>query len=147
MIEKRAIYFGLLFAFFLPIGMARGQSKEDYRAPADRPIDILHIALDLDVSLQAQSIQGKATMEFQPHREVSSFTLDAVDLKVTEVRELSDEGEPGKTLAFESTGKGLEIRFDQPLAREQKKRIEISPKATAIGSPASTGPTSSKRPN
>src|SRR5688572_23235794 len=109
MIEKRMIHACLLVGFVLS-GAAFGQTNEAYRAPADRPIDILHIALDLDVSLKTQSIRGTATIDFEPHRAVSTFTLDAVDLNVSQVREISAKGEPRKTLAFESTGKELEIR-------------------------------------
>ncbi len=125
MIEYPVIRVWFLLAFVL-FDVARGQSTEAYRVPADRPIDILHIALDLDVSLKTQSVSGKATLDFQPNRPVTSFTLDAVDLKVSEVRDVSAKGEPGKTLAFETTGKELEIRFEAPLTREQPKRIEIS---------------------
>ncbi len=106
------------------------QTEENLRTPKDRAIDVLHIKLDLDVSLKKQQIAGKAVMDFQPNRELSSFKLDAVDLKVLGVRRITADGQAGETLDFESTGQELEVRFDEPLKRNQKTRIEIAYEVT-----------------
>lgn len=101
------------------------QSTEPFRVPADRAIDVLHIRLDLDVSLEEQSVQGVATLDFSPNRELSSVALDAVDLKVSRV-DLINKGENNRSLEFENTGKELTVRFPEPLSREKESRIEIA---------------------
>ena len=124
MLKSRLIAGWLLIG--LLASLAQGQTSEAYRATADRAVDVLHIRLDLDVSLKEQTISGTATLDFEPHRPLSSLSLDAVDLKVSQVREMSAKGEPGKSLDFETTGKILIIRFAEPLPRGQKERIEIA---------------------
>ncbi len=125
MLENRSMPVWLLGCLFLNCA-ANVRAEEEYRAAADRPIDVLHIRLDLDVSLKNQSIAGTATIDFQPHREVSSLTLDAVGFEVSEVREISGQGKAGKPLAFENSGKELTVNFAEPLSRDQKRRIEIA---------------------
>ena len=123
---KNRVTLGWLLIGLIVSGVARGQTSEAFRAPADRPVDILHIRLDLDVSLKDKSISGSATIHFSPNRDISSFTLDAVDLDVSEVREVSETGQPGKSLTFEATGKELVVRFEKPLARGEAKRIAVA---------------------
>lgn len=101
------------------------QAEETYRVPVDRAIDILHIRLDLDVSLKKQTLSGTATIAFQPNRPVTSVTLNAVGLDVSTVRRLSSKGHPAK-LDFENTGQRLVVSFDHPLPRDQKEQIEIT---------------------
>src|SRR5688572_28431042 len=59
----------------------------DYRKYApDRPIDILHLALDVTPNFKRQTVAGKATLTFRPiSKPVQDIRLDAVDLTVTSV--------------------------------------------------------------
>ncbi len=115
-----------LVAVWIVGRFAQGQTNEAYRAPADRAADILHIRLDLDVSLKEQTIRGTATLDFEPIRPLSSLALDAVDFKISQVRDVSPKGEPGKNLDFENTGKQLVIRFAEPQKPGERRRIEIA---------------------
>jgi aminopeptidase N len=95
---KKGLITACLLGCLLFTGGSRAQSNEAYRAPADRPIDIQHIRLDLDVSLKNQSVSGTALIDFLPNRDGSSFSLDAVDLQVSQVREISAEGKAVKDI-------------------------------------------------
>jgi aminopeptidase N len=101
-------------------------ADEVIKAAADRPVDLLHIRLDLDVSLKKQEIAGTATIDFQPNREITSFTLDAIDHEVLGIRRISPEGATTGSVKFENTGKQIKINFGKKIARGQKERIEIS---------------------
>lgn len=99
-------------------------ADETLRTAADRPIDILHIRLDLDVSLKSKSVSGTATIDFQPNREVSSISLDAVGLDVTRVERIREGNK--QPLDFSSTGDSLLVEFQTPLDRQQQERIAIA---------------------
>lgn len=111
---------------WLGLGLGSLHAEEPLRVPVDRVLDILHIRLDLDVSLEKQTISGTATIEFEPNRPVSSFSLDSVGLDISTVRQLLPDGQPAKPLDFENTGKHLVVSYDDPLPRDQKQTIEIT---------------------
>lgn len=77
---------------------------EPLRTAADRPVDVVHLRLDLAVDLVAKSVSGAATIDFVPLRQVEAIRLDAVGLVVSEVT-----AGDGKKLTFDNTGTELVI--------------------------------------
>lgn len=55
------------------------------RFPRDRKVDALHIKLDLNVDLEKKFVDATASIEVAAMRDVSSITLDAIDLGVSKV--------------------------------------------------------------
>ncbi len=60
-------------------------AEDPTRFAADRPLDCLHIKLDLDVDLEAKHVEGTARIDLVALREVMTITLDAVDLETRSV--------------------------------------------------------------
>jgi len=112
----------LLLAFLLLVpSLASAQAP--LRVAADRPVDITHIRLDLDVSVEQKQVAGSATIDFSPLREIDHLTLDAVghDVSLVEyVRENATE-----PLNFENTGETLIVSFPESLSRGKPQRIRI----------------------
>ena len=100
------------------------QAQDSLRTAADRPVDIEHIRLDLDVSLKSESIRGVAVMDVRANRKTSSFSLDAVGLKVAGV--LRQLGPTLQRLKYVSDGKQIHVTFPKPLTRGKRERIHIS---------------------
>lgn len=114
----------LVFFLGLPAVPARA-ADEPYRTAADRPVDMLHIKLDLDVNLKEKTVAGTAFLDFQPLREIHTLELHAVDHEVQSVRGLPDGTRDVLDLRYENTGETLLVRFPQPVPRGQKWRIEV----------------------
>jgi aminopeptidase N len=106
-------------------------AEEPLRTATDRPVDIVHIRLDLDVSLKAQSVSGKATIDFAALRRVKTLALDAVNHEVKSVQLLSSKKGDGAQKAardvdFDNTGKQLLVTFPQPLERGEARRLIVT---------------------
>ena len=54
-----------------------------FRFPADRPVDSLHIRLNLNVDLKQKSVAGTASVDLDALRDVSTVTFDAANLDVS----------------------------------------------------------------
>jgi aminopeptidase N len=100
-------------------------AAEEFRAAADRPVDVRHIRLELEVSIAEKTVAGLAVLEFAPIRPLRSLTLDAVGHEVEQVLLLDEEGNPQGSLEFENTGEELQITFPEVLERDQLTRIGI----------------------
>ncbi|MCH7995694.1 MAG: M1 family metallopeptidase [Planctomycetes bacterium] len=101
---------------------------ETLRFPADRPVDILHIKLDLTVDIPKKFTGGSAEIRFVPLREVSSIRFDAVDFDVTRVT-LGVDGKSARPVEYSNDGEVIEILLgDRPLdpATRATVRIEYS---------------------
>jgi aminopeptidase N len=101
-------------------------AEEPLRTATDRPVDIVHIRLDLDVSLRDQRISGTATIDFTPLRRVTTLALDAVDHEVKSVKLLTVKGDGARDVDFDNTGKRLLVTFPQPLERGEARRLVIT---------------------
>lgn len=99
-------------------------AQDSLRTAADRPVDIEHIRLDLDVSLKSESVRGAAILDIRANRNTSSFALDAVGLKVAGV--MRQVGSTLQRLKYVSDGKQIHVTFAKPLARGKGERIHIS---------------------
>jgi aminopeptidase N len=113
----------LPFVFLLSLVPASAAEPERF-AP-DRPIDVERIDLDLDLDLKTKTIAGSATLTLRALRDVRSVTLDAVDLRISEVKLVRREGQAA--LRFDHDGKHL--RFDLGLAQGQRARVRVAYKA------------------
>ena len=84
----------------------------------DRPGQVNHIFLDLDLDIPNQSFTGTCTITITPVRKgIEELTLDAVDLNITSVS-IAQESQP-----FDYDSERLQINLVQPTAEEP---IEIA---------------------
>ncbi len=87
----------------------------------DRPCDIVHIALTLQLDLAQQSLQGTCATTVRAVQEaVPGLTLDAVDLQIVQVRQAG-----GTTLPYDYDGQRLRVTFPEPLQRCAATTVEV----------------------
>jgi aminopeptidase N len=85
----------------------------------DRPGQVEHIALDLDLDIAKQRYQGTCTIRLQPVRDgIDRLTLDAVNLDIASVKVGKTEQE------FDYDGKQLQVTLKQPT--QTGKSIELA---------------------
>ena len=99
-------------------------AEEELRTAASRPVDILHIRLDLDVKLKERTVAGSATIDFAAIQPARILSLNAVGHEVSRVL-VPGAGAESKSLSFENTGKTLDIDLGRTLARGDKLQIQI----------------------
>ena len=80
------------------------------RSAGDRPVDIRHLKLELDVDLEARRIAGTATLDLVVLRPLSTIRLDAVNHQLTAVRGRRGKDKPSG-LEFENTGREILIHL------------------------------------
>lgn len=102
----------------------QGFGEEPFRFAADRPVDCLHIRLDLKVDLANKHVQGRAALEVAALRDVTTISLDAIDLDVVGAAVLRAGGGP-QEVDYTNDGKHIEILLDEPLTTGQKATIII----------------------
>lgn len=86
----------------------------------DRPGQVAHIRLDLDLDLEQQILSGTCGITLIPIQSgVQILTLDAVHLQIYSVQ-VDQEGHP-----FSHDGKRLQIMLSTPLQRGMQIQIEI----------------------
>ncbi len=87
----------------------------------DRPCDIVHIALTLQLDIAQQSLRGTCATTVRAVQEaVSGLTLDAVDLQIAQVRQAG-----GATLPYDYDGQRLRVTFPEPLQRGAPATVEV----------------------
>lgn len=96
-------------------------AQEPFRAAEDRPVDIIHIRLELDLFLEEKRIAGTASIQFEPLREIASLRLDAVGHEVSRVRDQAGD----KELEFENTGKEIVIDLGGIAKPGEQKQLVI----------------------
>jgi aminopeptidase N len=101
-------------------------ANEPLRTPGDRPVDIEHIRLDLEVFLEEQRIAGTASLDFTALRKIAALNLDAVDFEVGNVFVEKFGGGGERTRAtYENTGTTLGVTFPEPLEKGATRRIVV----------------------
>ena len=115
---------GLILALHTGLNAQTTPSKEPLRTAGERPIDIQHIKLDLKIDIPQKSVIAKATLNAMALRTLSSFSLDAVDFQVKDVR-LAGEGGSATPAHFSQTGKKLTIDCAPPWKSGTKATYEI----------------------
>src|SRR5262245_32271135 len=87
----------------------------------DRPCDIVHIALTLQLDIAQQSLRGTCATTVRTVQEaVANLTLDAVDLQIAQVRQTG-----GGTLPYDYDGQRLCVTFPEPLQRGAPATVEV----------------------
>ncbi len=89
-------------------------AEDPTRFAADRPLDCLHIKLDLNVDLEAKHVEGTARIDLVALREVMTITLNAVDLETRSVTLARGSRRPAPA-RYTNDGKLLEVLLDTPL--------------------------------
>mgnify|MGYP003323962888 CR=1 FL=1 len=85
---NRPVLLSLVFLATVPgpvLAQAVAESPP-LQAAGDRPVDIRHLRLELDVDLEARRIAGTATLDLVVLRPLSTIRLDAVNHQLTAVR-------------------------------------------------------------
>ena len=87
----------------------------------DRPCDIVHIALTLQLDIAQQSLRGTCATTVRAVQEaVPGLTLDAVDLQIVEVRQAG-----GAALPYDYDGQRLRVTFPEPLPYDAPATVEV----------------------
>ena len=94
------------------------------RAAGDRPVDIRHLKLELDVDLKRKRIAGTATLELVTLRPLTTIRLDAVNHPVTSVRGQQGKDEP-VALEFENTGREILVHLPARAAARDAWQLAI----------------------
>jgi aminopeptidase N len=126
MVLRRAIAFAVLAtictsALFTPKEL---RAEEELKTAASRPVDILHIRLELAVKLKERTVAGSATIDFAAVQPTQVLSLNAVGHEVSAVRVLG-AGAESKPLSFENSGKTIDIDLGRRLERGEKRKIRI----------------------
>ncbi|MFQ5489873.1 MAG: DUF2808 domain-containing protein, partial [Phycisphaerae bacterium] len=111
----------LLFTLALP---QPAGSEPPTRFAADRPMDCLHIRLELNVDVPAKRVEGLATLRLTALRSVTSITFDAHDLDAQTVTLTGDDNTPAPA-DFDNDGDQIEVFLDQPLAAGDRVSIAV----------------------
>lgn len=105
-------------------------ADEILRTAGDRPIDIEHIKLDIEVFLKEKRIAGTASLDFTCLRDLQTVRLDAVGHEVTQVHWIVADGNDfpagGATVDFENTEQELRIHLGKQTPRGSGHRLVIS---------------------
>ena len=104
--------------------LAAAAAEEPMRFAADRPLDCLHIRLELNVDVQGKHVDGTARLRLAALRTVKTITLDAVNLETTSV---TVTGADGSVMAARHTNDGTKIRImlEDPLAVGDRVTVAI----------------------
>src|SRR5690242_4866315 len=102
----RFLYLVLLCVLCGLRGESLLRAQEPLRTAGDRPVDIHHIRLDLNVDLLTRTVDAVETLRLQPTRRLTSFALDAGAFEVKKVER------DGKPLTFSHDGSKLVIDCD-----------------------------------
>jgi aminopeptidase N len=121
--SSRAIYAVTLAVLVSAVLAVRGQVSEPLRTPADRPVEMKHIRLDLKVDLPKKTVDGAAMLSMRTTRPLKSLSLDAVEFEVKKVSLIGEEN-GGAPIPFSHDGKQLELDVDWPADVEKTVRVE-----------------------
>jgi len=102
--------------------------SEPLRFPADRPIDIKHIALDLRVDVPKKHVAGAAAIDLVALREATSIRFDAVDFDVASVTLARNDG-AAAPVNFINDGQAIDVLIGGnplPAGGTARLRIEYS---------------------
>ncbi|MCH7526290.1 MAG: hypothetical protein IID39_02530, partial [Planctomycetes bacterium] len=101
-----------------------GLADEPSRFATDRPVDCLHIKLELNVDLPGKHVDGTAYLDIAALREVSTITLDAVDLNTTGAA-ITYAGRTEAPVEYINDGKEIQILLERPLSPGDRATIRI----------------------
>ncbi len=97
-----------------PAQERRGPFTAAPRSVRSRDLDQQHIRLEMRVDLDKQQFQARAVHRLTAFQALSSVTLDAVELKVQQVRLASSATPtPAPELKFEQSSRAVTITLDR----------------------------------
>ncbi len=99
-------------------------AEEPTRFAADRPVDCLHIKLDLNVDVEGRHVDGTASIDLAALRAVTTITLDANELEVHRVKVARDGAAP-RGVRHLNDGTHLDVLLERPLAAGEKATLVI----------------------
>ncbi len=99
-------------------------AEEVMRFPADRPLDCIHIKLELNVNLEREYVEGTATLDLTALRDVKTIRLNAVDFATHNVTLARNDG-PANTVEYTNDGEHIEILLDEPLRMGDMATVAI----------------------
>lgn len=113
-------------AIVIAVIAVAAQTPEPFRTPADRPVDVQHIRLDLKVDLQKKSVDGVATLKIESLQPINHIDLDAVEFEVKKVSLVNADGNAEVVVPFSHDGKKLTLDLDPawPAGKSANLRIE-----------------------
>lgn len=120
----------LILTFVLSITGGRALAQSDPHFPADRPLDLNHLKLDLRVDLKKKTAGGSATIDLTALREVETITFNAVDFDVSGARILGPGNESATPVKFVNDGKTITITLPAAIKPGDKTRVQIDYKVT-----------------
>jgi len=94
------------------------------RFAADRPMDMTHIRLDVNVDLEAKTLKGKATLAMSALRPVSTIDLDAVNFKISAVRLAIGDG-PAADCEYEYDNRRIRLALPREIGPGTAVRAQI----------------------
>ncbi|HUN82082.1 MAG TPA: hypothetical protein VMV81_11315, partial [Phycisphaerae bacterium] len=105
-------------------GMARA-GDPGMHFPADRPLDVDHIKLDVRVDLKKKTLAGQSAIDLTALRDVNSVKLDAVDFNVNSVQVQDSRTEKWSDINYENDGKHISFSLPETLHAGGKLRVHI----------------------
>ena len=103
---------------------ASAAAPSPLRSAGDRPVDIRHLKLELDVDLKRKRISGTATLDLVTLRPLTTIRLDAVNHQVTAVRGRRAQDKP-VVLEFENTGREILVHLKARAAARDAWQLAI----------------------
>lgn len=94
------------------------------RFQPDRPLDMRHIRLDLDVDLPGKRVESRAALDMTALRPVSVVSLDAVGFQTHEVL-CNRPGAAAAPARHAHDGNSLDVFFDPPLAAGENVTVTV----------------------
>ncbi|MGA2863926.1 MAG: M1 family aminopeptidase [Verrucomicrobiota bacterium] len=104
--------------------LARADSPAPRQYAPDREVELRHLALDVTPDFKRRTIEGKATLRFQPlARPLGELKLDAVDLDVRSVTATAE------LRAWQVTSDKLVLTFAAPIAPGREAKVTVAYRA------------------
>lgn len=119
---RRRTFHTLCTAGFTITALLLSAVRADERTPhfpADRPLDMRHIRLDLRVDLKKKEVRSRATLDMAALRDVGSISLDAVGFEVQSVR-IQHQGGEAVPCDFHHDGERLILNLPEKLTTGQE---------------------------
>ena len=99
-------------------------SQDPIHFPAERPLDIKHIRLDMRVGLKDKTVTSRATVDAVALRRLETLGFDAVGFETSKVAVGLDGASP-TDCSYENDGRRLTLDLPQPLPIGGRLRVVI----------------------
>ncbi len=114
----------MIIVCLLISSMASAYGEPATRFAKDRDVDSLHIKLDLNIDLEKKYVKGTATIDIAAMRDVSTITLDAIDLGVSQVT-VTRLDHAAYPVEFSNDGETITVPLGAMLHTGEKATITI----------------------